>query len=41
MSETNMKISRKADGWWVLDLPSDPDGEGCGPYATRAAAAWA
>jgi hypothetical protein len=27
-----MKSIKKPDGWWVTEMP---DGEDCGPYATK------
>lgn len=33
-----MTTEPRADGWWVVGLPDDPNEEGCGPYKTKAEA---
>ena len=32
MVESNMKLSKKSDGWWVTNIP---ECEPCGPYSTK------
>lgn len=38
-----MRIIKREDGWWIIDVPSSADGgerfTDCGPYATKADAA--
>lgn len=37
-----MRVTKRDDGWWILDVPSSLSGgerfTSCGPYATKAAA---
>lgn len=32
-SETQMKLTKREDGWWVTNLPFD--GGDCGPYTDK------